>query len=71
MSTGEMRIRLIKSTKTVQRRPYRFSPSERDLVRAKIKEFIEYKVIRPSNSPFASPALLIKKKNGSARLCVE
>jgi len=71
VSTGEMRFRLIESTKTVQRRPNRFSPSERELVRAKIKELIEYKVIRPSNSPFASPALLVKKKNGSTRLCVD
>jgi len=29
VSTGEMRFRLIESTKTVQRRPNRFSPSER------------------------------------------
>jgi len=57
-----MRIRLIELTKTVQRRPYRFSPSERELVRAKIKELIEYKIIRPSNLPFASPALLVRKK---------
>jgi len=31
---------------------------------------IEHKVIRPSNSPFASLALLVKK-NGSAKLCVD
>jgi len=66
-----MRIRLIESTKTVQRRLYRFSPSERELVRAKIKELIKHKVIRPSNSPFASTAILVKKKNGSATLCVD
>jgi len=32
---------------------------------------IEYKVIRPSHSPFASPALLGKKKNGLERVCVD
>jgi len=31
VSTGELRVRLIESTKTVQRRPYRLSPSEREL----------------------------------------
>jgi len=71
VGTGEMCIRLLEPTKTVQRRPYRLSPSEREIVRAKINELIESKVIRPSSSPFASPALIVKKKNGSARLCVD
>jgi len=58
-------------TKTVQRRPYRFSPSEREVVRNNVSELIKSKVIRPSNPPFASPALVVKKKNESARLCVD
>jgi len=71
VTTGEMAIRLIEPNKTVQRRPYRFSPSEREIVREKVQELIECKVIRPSSSPYASPALLVMKKNGSARLCVD
>lgn len=71
VSTGEMTIRLTDENKTVQRRPYRFSASERELVRGKIQELLECKVIRPSSSPFASRALLVKKKNGSVRLCVD
>lgn len=33
VNTGEMKIRLIDPTKTVQRRPYRLSPEEREIVR--------------------------------------
>lgn len=40
------------------------------MVRNKVQELLDCKVIRPSSSPFASPVLLVKKKNGSARLCV-
>jgi len=48
VSTGEMSIRLVDDNKTVQRRPYRFSTSERELIRGKIQELLECKVIRPS-----------------------
>lgn len=64
-------FRLIDPRKTVQRRPYRLSPCELDLVREKIDEFLKCNIIRPSCSPYASPILLVKKKNGSDRLCVD
>jgi len=60
---GEMKIRLIDPTKTVQRRPYRLCPCERDLVREKMNELLRCNIIRPSCSPYASPILLVKKKN--------
>jgi len=71
VTTGEMKIRLIDPTKTVQRRPYRLSPEEKDIVREKLSELLKCNIIRPSCSPFASPILLVKKKNGTDRLCVD
>jgi len=44
---------------------------EKELVRDKIKEMLAANVICPSNSPFASPILLVKKKDGSDRLCID
>ncbi|CAH8658130.1 unnamed protein product [Dicrocoelium dendriticum] len=36
-----------------------------------IKDMLEKHVIRPSTSPWASPIVLVKKKDGSLRLCVD
>jgi len=71
VTTGQLEIRLVDSNKTVQRRPYRLSSDEKEIVRNMIKELLESNIIRPSCSPFASPILLVKKKNGTDRLCVD
>jgi len=36
-----------------------------------IKQLLDANIIRPNSSPFASPMLLVKKKNGTDRLCVD
>lgn len=69
--TAPMQIRLKDPHKTVNRRPYRLSPAEREAVRIKIVELLEANIIRPSSSPFSSPILLVQKKDGSQRLCVD
>lgn len=46
--SGEMKIKLVDPNRIVQRRPYRLSPNERELVREKIKELLECKIIKPS-----------------------
>lgn len=69
--TEPMQIRLKDPHKTVSRRPYRLTQDERQVVRSKIDDLLKAKVIRPSSSPFASPILLVKKKDGSDRMCVD
>lgn len=49
----------------------RIPPSEYEVVKAHINMLLEAKVIRESCSPYASPIVLVKKKDGSLRMCVD
>ncbi|XP_049886651.1 uncharacterized protein LOC126381174 [Pectinophora gossypiella] len=42
-----------------------------DIVRTKISELLDVGIIRESESCFASPVILVKKKNGDHRLCID
>jgi hypothetical protein len=71
VKTGMLRIEPIDPSKVVQRRPYRLSPVEKDIVKEKVNSLLEAGVIRESSSPFASPILLVKKKDNTDRMCVD
>ena len=55
----------------VRQRYRRIRPSEYEAAKAHIHQLLEAQVIRESSSPFASPIVLVKKKDGSLRLCVD
>lgn len=55
----------------VRQRYRRIPPSEYDTVKAHIHQLLETQVIRESCSPYASPIVLVKKKDGTLRLCVD
>lgn len=54
----------------VRQRYRRIPPSDYEAVKAHINQLLETQVIRESSSPFASPIVLVKKKDGSLRMCV-
>ncbi|KAI2662619.1 Retrovirus-related Pol polyprotein [Labeo rohita] len=55
----------------IQQRYSRIPPAEYDAVKAHIHQLLESQVIRESCSPYASPIVLVKKKDGSLHLCVD
>lgn len=67
---AEMKIRLKSETPIVQR-PYRLSEAEKCKLRDLINELLSNGAIRPSHSPYASPVVMVRKKNGKTRLCVD
>ncbi|XP_026744818.1 uncharacterized protein LOC113506168 [Trichoplusia ni] len=66
----EMNIRLNNTTPVVYR-PYRLSHSERQVVRDIVQELEDSDIIRESSSDYASPIVLVRKKSGDHRLCID
>ena len=64
-------IPLVAGAKPVYIRPYRYPPALKDEIERQVKDMLDKGLIQPSSSPFSSPLLLVKKKDGSWRPCVD
>lgn len=56
-------------TVPIKESPRRLPPHRREVVEDKTTEMIRMDVIRPFNSPWAAPIVLVKKKDGSLWFC--
>jgi hypothetical protein len=67
----EFKIELVPGTTPISRRPYRMSPNELVECKVQLQELLVKGLIRPSASPWGCPALFVKKKDKSLRMCVD
>jgi hypothetical protein len=61
----------LENTTPIFSRPRRLSFAEKNKLRDIIKGLAEEGIIRPSDSEYASPIVLVKKKSGEMRMCVD
>jgi hypothetical protein len=64
-------IELQLGTASISKRPYRMPPKELAELKNQLQELLDKGYICPSSSPWGCPALFVKKKEGSLRLCVD
>lgn len=55
----------------VNLRPYRYNPELKNEIERQVAEMLLSGVIQPSRSAWSSPALLVRKNDGTWRLCVD
>ena len=55
----------------VAQRPYRTALAKRTIIETEIDKMLELGIIRPSQSPWASPVCLVPKKDGTTRFCID
>jgi hypothetical protein len=67
----EFVIELQPGTAPISKLSYRMPPKELAELKKQLQDLLDKGYIRPSSSPWGCPALFVKKKDGSLRLCVD
>jgi hypothetical protein len=67
----EFVIELKPDTAPISRRSYRMPPNELVELKTKLQDLLEKGFIRPSSSPWGCPAIFVKKKDQTLRMCMD
>ena len=67
----EFGIHILPDRELPRVKPRRISTEQRDEIRRQVEELVRLGVVRPSTSPYSSPIVLQRKKDGSQRLCID
>eukprot|EP00261_Vitis_vinifera_P023282 XP_010655166.1 PREDICTED: uncharacterized protein LOC104880390 [Vitis vinifera] len=65
------KIPLKDGTEAINVRPYRYAYFQKTEIESQVQDMLNAGLIRPSTSPFSSPVLLVKKKDGTWRFCTD
>lgn len=70
-SNHNHKIVLKEGSDPVNQRPYRYALQQKDEIDKMVQELLKSGTVQPSSSPYASPVVLVKKKDNTWRLCVD
>ena len=57
--------------KPIKQRAYQTSQKEKQVINEEVKRMLKQGIIRKSNSPWTSPVVLVRKKDGKYRFCID
>ncbi|XP_057205890.1 uncharacterized protein LOC130564036 [Triplophysa rosa] len=55
----------------VRKRPYMVSMEKQKFIDSQVQELLDKGIIQPSTSPWASPVVVVQKKDGDSRFCID
>lgn len=65
------KIPLTQGANPVNKRPYRYAKQQKQIIDGLIQDYLKSGIIQKSDSPYASPVVLVGKKDEAWRLCVD
>jgi hypothetical protein len=64
-------INLLEGVQPTSARPYQYPYYQKEEIENQVRDMLKSGVVRPSQSPYSSPVLLVRKADGSWRMCVD
>ena len=64
-------INLLPNSASVNTSPYRYPYSQKQEIENQVAAMLSQGHIQPSSSPFSSPVLLVKKRDGTRQFCID
>ena len=58
-------------SRPIKHAPRRVGPHQQEIIQTEVDKMLSAGVIAPSESPWASPVVIVRKKDGSVRFCVD
>ncbi|XP_047478502.1 uncharacterized protein LOC125031660 [Penaeus chinensis] len=64
-------VELTPEVRPIRQSSYRLSPEKKAVMKKEVDYLLDHGLAEPSNSPWASPSLLVPKSDGTSRLCTD
>ena len=61
----------VEDSAPIRQQPYRLPEARKEVVKKEIDRMLTQGIVQPSHSPWASPIVLVEKKDGDVRFCVD